>query len=116
MVSQPGRHCRTSLLPTARLVLDTERSHRPTEIVDVHRQIRHRFVMPPVLAETVRLAGLSGVAMPIRRVLTLHERRIDRPAHPDILSAAVTAAIVPKTTRVAIATTRPFSRVFSTTA
>jgi hypothetical protein len=34
----------------------------------------------------------------------------------DIPNAAITAAIVPKTTRVAIDTTRPFSRVFSTTA
>jgi hypothetical protein len=34
----------------------------------------------------------------------------------DIPRAASTAAIVPKTTRVAIATTRPFARVFSTTA
>jgi len=34
----------------------------------------------------------------------------------DIPSAEFTAAIVPKTTRVAIDTTRPFSLVFSTTA
>jgi hypothetical protein len=34
----------------------------------------------------------------------------------DIPKAAITVAIVPKTTRVTILTTRPFSRVFSTTA
>ena len=38
--------------------------------------------MSPILAEPVRLAGLPGVAVPIRPVLTLHERRVDRPAHP----------------------------------
>ena len=80
-------------------------------------KIGDRLMIPPVLAEAVRLAGLPGVAVPVRAVLPLHERRVDRPADAlDIPKAAITAAIVPKTTRVTIFTTRPFSRVFSTTA
>ena len=35
----------------------------------------------PILAEPVRLAGLPGVAVPVRPVPALHERRVDRRAH-----------------------------------
>ena len=36
-------------------------------------------MVPPVLAESIRLASLPGVAVPVRAVLTLDERRIDGP-------------------------------------
>src|SRR5271166_3215804 len=35
--------------------------------------------MPPVLAESICLASLPGVAVPVRAVLTLDERRIEGP-------------------------------------
>src|SRR4051794_9087147 len=35
---------------------------------------------PPVLREAIRLPDLPRV--PVRAVVTLHERRVDRPAHP----------------------------------
>jgi hypothetical protein len=49
--------------------------------------------------ESVRSTGLPGVAVPVRADLPFRER-------PVVLIAAVTAAIVPKTTRVMILTTR----------
>src|SRR4051794_29602492 len=42
-------------------------------------------MMPPGLAESVRLPRLAGVAVAVRAVLPLDERRIDRPTrarHP----------------------------------
>ena len=39
-------------------------------------------MISPVLTEPIRLAGLPGVAVPIRPVLALDERRVDRPADP----------------------------------
>ena len=81
MIGQPGRHRRRPLLPLALLVPLPQRPHRPAEVVAVHREVGHRLVHPPVLAEPVRLPRLPRVAVPVRPVLPLHERRVDRPAH-----------------------------------
>ena len=36
---------------------------------------------PPVLREAIRLPNLPRVPVPVRTVVTLHERRVHRPAH-----------------------------------
>src|SRR3978361_506991 len=82
MIGEPRRHRRTPLLPSTLGSVEGQRPHRPAEVVAVQAQVRHRLVIPPVLAESVRLSGLPGVAVAVRPVLPLDERRVDRPARP----------------------------------
>ncbi len=48
----------------------------------VQAQIGDLLVIPPVLRESVGLPSLPRVAVAVRRVLPLHERRVDRPTDP----------------------------------
>ena len=60
---------------------DAECTHRPAEVVRVHREIGHRLVNVPVLREAVRLADLAAVAVAVRPVLTFDERGVDLVAY-----------------------------------
>ena len=89
---------------------DPQGSHRPAEVVAVQREIGHRLVDTPVLAEPIRLPRLPRVAAPVRRLLPLHERRVDRPAAHRRPRGPLHACWLPNTTRRSIATTRSCSR------
>ena len=60
MVGQSCGHGGRTRGPVAIGHPDAECSHRPAEIVGVHREIGHRLVNVPVLREAVRLADLAG--------------------------------------------------------
>ena len=51
-----------------------QRPHRPTEVVTVHREVRHGFMYLPVLREAVGLEYLPPVAVAVGSVVPLHER------------------------------------------
>src|SRR5215218_1520999 len=61
VIGQPRRHRGGPLSPSSFVVTFVERSHRPAEVITVHREVSHRLVNPPVLAERVGLANLAGV-------------------------------------------------------
>ena len=111
MVGQAGGHGRRPRHPLAVGTSLTQRPYGPAEVVGVHREVGDRLMDVPVLREAVRLAGLPTVPTAVGPVLPLHKRRVDLVARVDNLSAAATAATVPKTTRKSIFTTRPFWRV-----
>jgi hypothetical protein len=54
--------------------------HRPAEVVTVLAEEGRRPMRPPVLRGAVRLPRLPRVAVAVRPVVPLHERRVDRPA------------------------------------
>src|SRR5262249_56958065 len=89
VICQPRRHGRSSPPPTAVLTLDPQGSHHPTEVVSIQREIRHRLMNPPVLTEPISPPRLPRVLAPVRRVLTLHERGVDRPAAHRVLQRLV---------------------------
>ena len=60
--------------------LISQGSHHPTEVVTIQGEIRHRLMNPPVLTEPIRPPRLPRVLASVRRMLTLHQRRVDRPA------------------------------------
>ena len=72
----------------------------------------HLQVVGAFTPEPIRLAHSPGVAMSVRPVLPLRERRWNARLHVTFPQAAITALVVPEPTRVAIATTRPFAWVF----
>ncbi len=80
VIRPPRRHRRASLLPPLPIVLNSKRPHRPVDVGDVHHQSGERLVTTPVLTDPVRLAAFPGVAVPVRGVLSFHERRVDRTA------------------------------------
>ena len=54
--------------------------------------------MPPVLAESICLASLPGVTVPVRAVLPFDERVLTARLALDSPQRPATAAIAPKTT------------------
>src|SRR5437763_1512278 len=58
----------------------TQRPHAPAEVVGVVAEIAHRLVRLPILAEAVRAAGLTGVAMTVSCIVTLQKRGVHRAA------------------------------------
>src|SRR5262249_776150 len=62
--------------------LDPKRPHRPAEVVAVRHEVRRTVVHPLAPREAVRLALLAAVLPAVRRVVPLHERRVDGVAHP----------------------------------
>src|SRR5689334_21784807 len=55
MIGQARRHRRRPPPPVTLVVTFVECSHRPAEVIAVHREVGHRLVDPPVLAERVGL-------------------------------------------------------------
>ena len=51
--------------------------YRPAEVVTIHGEVGDRFMDVPVFGETITLAGLTCIAMPIRPIVSFDERRID---------------------------------------
>ena len=49
MIGQTCGHCRRPFLPVSLAVTLTQGSHRPTEVVAVHREIGNRLMDLPVL-------------------------------------------------------------------
>src|SRR5260370_19825075 len=74
MIRQLGHHGGCSILTSFRL----QRPHCPTEVVTVHREERDRAMDPPVLREAIGLPHLPRVPVPVRTVVTLHERYVHR--------------------------------------
>ncbi len=77
VIGQARRHRWCSLSPTTLADGLSQRPHRPAEIVAIDREIGHRLMHLPVFRECVGLPHLPGVAVSVRRVLTLHERGVD---------------------------------------
>ena len=73
MIGQSGCHCGTAAHPTPLLIFDPEGPNGPAEIVREHRQVCYCFVIPPILAESIRLASFSSVAVPVRAVLPFNK-------------------------------------------
>src|SRR3954452_14354797 len=80
VVGQTGRHRGGPLLPRAVLIPNPQGPHRPTEVVTIQREVSHRLMDPPILTEPIRPSRLPCVLTAVRRVLSLHERGVDRPA------------------------------------
>src|SRR3954470_25006147 len=78
VIGQARRHSRSPLPPPAVGPLLPQRPNRPTEVVPIQREVGHRLMRPPILTEPVRPPRLPRVLAPVRRVLPLHERRVDR--------------------------------------
>ena len=97
MISQPRCHRWCPLLSTAILGLGPQRPHRPAEVGPIRREVTHRHVDLPVLAEAVTSPRLPRVLAPVCPVPPFHERGIDRPAAYDALSSASTVGSSPST-------------------
>src|SRR5436305_2101979 len=85
VIGEARRHRRSPVLPPAIFAPLPQRAHRPAEVVSIHRVVSHRLVDSPVLAEPIRPSRLPRVAAPVRGVLPLDERGIDRPAARRVL-------------------------------
>ena len=80
MIGQTRGHCWRPLLPSSFAVTLTQGSHRPAEVIAVHREIGHRLMHVPILGEAVGLPHLSSIAVPVSPVVPIHERCVDRSA------------------------------------
>ena len=116
MISQPRCHRWCPLLPTAILGLGPQRPHRPAEVGPIRREVTHRHVDLPVLAEAATSPRLPRVLAPVCPVPPFHERGIDRPAAYDALSSASTVGSSPSTIDRRMDTTHPFFRSLRTVA
>src|SRR4051812_23390435 len=77
-------------------VADPQCPNRPTEVVSIPREERHRLMHLPVLTEPVGLPRLTRVLAPRRPVLTLHERRVDRPTARRRLQRGINRLLAPQ--------------------
>jgi hypothetical protein len=66
------------LLPTAILGLGPQRPHRPAEVGPIRREVTHRHVDLPVLAEAVTSPRLPRVLAPVCPVPPFHSFRAQR--------------------------------------
>ncbi len=80
MIRQSGRHRGRPILLLPVGVFHPQSPNAPAEVVAVHRQVRHRLVDPPILAEAVSLPGFSRIPAAIGTVLPLKKRRINAAA------------------------------------
>ena len=60
--------------------LGLQRPHRPAEVGAVVAEEGRRPMRPPVLRDAIRLPDLPCIAVAVRPVVPLHERRVDRAA------------------------------------
>src|SRR3954453_1010310 len=77
MVTQARRHRGRPSLPWPLGLTDSQRPHRPAEVVAVADEVGGRTVYRQVLREPVGLATLPRVLGPIRPVVPLHERGVN---------------------------------------
>src|SRR5262249_50711337 len=115
-IGQPGGH-RWRPGPPCPAFLDPKRPHRQAEVVAVRHEVRRTVVHPLAPREAVRLALLAAVLPAVRRVVPLHERRVDVVLlTPERRSHTSSRPHTPNTTDVSTSTTRPFSRLLVTVA